>query len=126
MHSKSFTQGVSVITKLQLAVAVAVFQHFVPFIGTELKPEVLNVYVPPGEVPKSETVAVDALEPSVNVAGVLVIAGTVGVFVILPVSVPVLTMFADGQGRVDDVHASTITSVLHKLAVPGCLISRWS
>ena len=103
---------------------VLVFQHFVPFNGTELKPEVPKVKLPPGEVPNNETVVVDALEPSVNVAGVFVTTGVVGEVVMLPVKVPVLTMFAAGQGKVDEVHASTVKSVAHKFAVPGCLISR--
>ena len=96
----------------------------VPFNGTELKPDDPKVKLPPGEVPKSETVVVDAFEPSVNVAGVLVTAGVAGVVVMLPVKVPVLTIFAAGHGKVEDVHASTVISVAHKFAVPGCLISR--
>ena len=105
---------------------VLVFQHFVPFKGNVLNPVALSVYVPPGDEPNIETVAVDALLPNVNEDGVLVIDGAVGVFFILPVNVPVLTILALGHGTVADVQASTVKSVAHKLAVPGCLISKWS
>lgn len=111
---------------MQLAVLVLVFQHFVPFKGNVLSPVALSVYVPPGDDPNIETVVVDALLPNVNVEGVSVIAGEAGVLVRLPVNVPVLTIFAAGHGTVEDVQASTVKSVAHKLAVPGCLISKWS
>jgi hypothetical protein len=115
---------VLVTVKVQLAVLVAVFQHLVPFNGVALKPDVPNVYVPPGEAPDRETVVVDALDPSVNVVGVLVMTGVDGVVVMLPVSVPELTMLAAGHGIVDEVHANTVNAEGHKLVVPECLISR--
>ncbi len=116
-------QGVAAKAMEQLWAEVAVFQHLVPLRGTVLSPLVPKVTVPPAAACK-DTACVEALEPSVKVAGVLVTAGAAGEVVTLPVSVPVLTTLSAGQGTVDDVQASTVTASGHRLPLPSCWISR--
>ena len=65
-------------------------------------------------------------EPSENEAGVLVTDGAAGEVVMLPVNVPVLTIFNAGQGTMDEVQASTVTDSGHSEPEPSCRISRWS
>ena len=106
----------------QLCVDVAVFQHFVPLKGTEATPPLIKPVLPkvtvPAEAACSEIVCTLGLDPIEMVAD-LVTVGEVGVVVIDPVKVPVLTILPSGQGRVDEVQASTLIFFGHKVPKPS-------
>ena len=90
----------------QLWVPVIVLKQRVPFKGIVLNPVEPNTTAPLVEA-CNVTVWILVPDPTVNVLGVLVTAGTAGVVVTCPVKVPVLTMLAAGQGTVDTKQAKT-------------------
>ena len=128
-HSYALTHGVAVKVSAQLCVDVAVFQHLVPFKGTDATPPLVSPVLPKVTVPAAAAVraivCMFGLAP-IDMVSDLATVGAAGLVVIDPVKVPEQTILAAGQGTVDDVQANTVMFSGHKVPAPSCRISRWS